>query len=80
MERYKKVNQLDEVEQQDYIAGMKRYEEKGIPVLIDGKKPGEQDWSRIFSVQEDGSFYMSDYVGLQEGTLKEIRFDRVYHT
>ena len=27
---------------------------------------------------EDGAFYMGDYVGAEQGCLKEIRFDKVY--
>lgn len=66
-------------EQQQYINGLKRFEAKGIPVLIDGVKPGEEDWDKIFMTREDGSFYMGDYVGLEEGALREIHFDRVYN-
>lgn len=66
-------------EQQQYVNGLRRYEAKGIPVYIDGAIPGEEDWGKIFQVNEDGSFYMCDYVGVSEGNLKEIRFDRVYN-
>ncbi len=66
-------------EQKQYVDGLRRYEAKGIPVYIDGEIPQDEDWSRIFQVQEDGSFYMCDYVGAAEGRLKEIRFDRVYN-
>ena len=33
--------------EQEYIKGLKRYEQKGIPVYIDGKKPEEEDWEKI---------------------------------
>ncbi len=66
-------------DQQQVISGLKRYEAKGIPVYIDGKTPEEEDWEKIFQIREDGSFYMCDYVGAEEGNLKEIRFDRVYN-
>lgn len=66
-------------EQIQYINGLKRFEAKGIPVYIDGKKPKEKDWERIFAVQEDGSFYMCDMIGAEEGHLQEIHFDRVYN-
>ena len=59
--------------------GLKRYEQKGIPVYIDGKKPEEEDWEKIFQIQEDGGFYMSDFIGLEEGQLREIHFDKVYN-
>ena len=29
--------------EQEYIKGLKRYEQKGIPVYIDGKKPEEEE-------------------------------------
>lgn len=68
-----------EEEQKEYINGLKRYESKGIPVYIDGERPLEEDWEKIFQIRDDGSFYMSDYVGIEDGNLKEIHFDRVYN-
>ena len=74
--------------EQEYIKGLKRYEQKGIPVYIDGKKPEEEDWEKIFQIQEDGGFYMSDFIGLskyyriallEDGKLQEIHFDKVYN-
>ena len=76
---------------QIYVEGLKRYQKRGIRVLIDGKDACE--------VREDGSFYMGDYILEdipQENTakgevneeeedymkakrLKEIHFDIVYH-
>lgn len=65
---------------ESYIAGLKRYREKGIPIVIDGEESAETDWNRIFETREDNSFYMADFVPDEEtGKLKEIRFDRVYH-
>lgn len=71
------VNEELREEQRAYIDGLKRYHEKGIPIIIDGKPSGEKDWYKIFEVREDGSFYMGDYVGIESGKLQEIRFDRV---
>jgi len=68
-----------EEERFQYINGLKRFEAKGIPVYIDGVKPKEQDWEKIFAVHEDGSFYMCDMIGAEEGNLREIHFDRVYN-
>ena len=65
--------------EQEYIKGLKRYEQKGIPVYIDGKKTEEEDWEKIFQIQEDGGFYMSDFIGLEDGKLQEIHFDKVYN-
>lgn len=65
---------------ESYIAGLKRYRDKGIPIVIDGEACSETDWSRIFEAKEDHSFYMADFIADEEtGTLVEIRFDRVYH-
>lgn len=79
MKRYMDEEDMKEHEQKEYVNGLKRFEAKGIPVLIDGEKPGEEDWGKIFQIREDGSFYMSDYIGLEEGSLREIHFDRVYN-
>ncbi len=65
-------------QQQRYLEGLRRYYNKGIPIYIDGKLSTEDEWSRIFETREDGGFYMGDYVGAEEGCLKEIRFDRIY--
>lgn len=79
MNKFGKEDYLKEQEQQEYVNGLKRFEAKGIPVFIDGEKPEEEDWDKIFQVREDGSFYMSDYVGMEEGELRAIHFDRVYN-
>ena len=71
-EEQEKMNQ-----QQRYLEGLRRYYNKGIPIYIDGKLSTEADWSKIFEVKEDGGFYMGEYVGAEEGCLKEIRFDRI---
>lgn len=79
MEIFDKIEYEKEQDQQEYVNGLKRFEAKGIPVFIDGEKPQEKDWNKIFQIREDGSFYMSDYVGMEEGALQEIHFDRVYN-
>lgn len=66
---------------QSYLDGLRRYQEKGIPIVIDGKVCDETEWEKIFMVQEDG-FYMADYyMEEEEGGQKllQIRFDKVYH-
>lgn len=65
-------------QQQAYLEGLKRYHDRGIPIYIDGRPCPEDEWHKIFEVREDGGFYMGDYVGADEGRLREIRFDRVY--
>ena len=62
-----------------YVDGLRRFESRGIPIYIDGTIASDKDWAKIFQVREDGAFYMCDYVGGDEGTLKEIHFDRVYN-
>ena len=64
--------------QKTYLDGLKRYHDRGITILIDGEECPETDWGRIFELGEDGGFYMGDYVGADQGCLKEIRFDKVY--
>jgi hypothetical protein len=63
-----------------YLAGLKKYRDQGIPILIDGKELPEEDWNKIFEIREDNSFYMADYIpDGKTGKLREIRFDRVYN-
>lgn len=64
--------------QKTYLDGLRRYRDRGITILIDGEECPESDWGRIFELGEDGGFYMGDYVGADQGCLKEIRFDKVY--
>ncbi len=69
--------QLNDQERQAYLDGLKRYHQKGIPIYIDDEEMKETEWGKIFEIQDDGSFYMSDYVGAETGNLTEIRFDKV---
>lgn len=41
---------------------MKLYQEQGISVLIDGKVADESSWGKLFEINEDGKFYMADYI------------------
>ncbi len=47
---------------QIYVEGLKRYQKRGIRVLIDGEDASEETWGKLFEVREDGSFYMGDYI------------------
>lgn len=49
-----------------FLDGMRKYMERGIPILIDGKEVQAGQLSRILEVQEDGSFYMGDYIWEQD--------------
>lgn len=64
--------------QRTYLDGLRRYKRKGVRILVDGVECPEREWGRIFELQEDGGFYMGDYVGAEQGCLREIRFDKVY--
>lgn len=68
-----------DIQKESFVEGLKRYRERGIPIYIDGEEAEEQDWSRILEVNEDGSFYMGDYIGAGEGNLTRICFDRIYY-
>jgi len=78
----------DEENIRRYLEGLKRYREKGIPIIIDGVESEPADWEEIIKVGEDGGFYMGDYILTEEDSedsegkkrkLKEIRFDKVYY-
>lgn len=58
--------------QKTYLDGLRRYKCRGIPIIIDGEECPEKDWERIFEMSEDGGFYMGDYVGAEQGCLREI--------
>ncbi len=47
---------------QIYVEGLKRYQKRGVRVLIDGEDAREETWGKLFEVREDGSFYMGDYI------------------
>ncbi|MEY8338558.1 hypothetical protein AALB16_11145 [Lachnospiraceae bacterium 62-35] len=70
---------LEEKDRQVYLEGLKKYRDKGIPIYIDNEKADTESMGKLFEIQEDGSFYMGDYIGTDSGHLKEIRFDKVYY-
>lgn len=81
MERKKR---MEEKTRKTYVEGLQKYQDRGIPIYIDGQEAEPADWEQIFEVHEDGSFYMGDYIleDEEEGDgrkLKEIRFDKVYY-
>lgn len=39
-----------------FLEGLKRYQERGIPILIDGKEADASAWAKILEEQPDGSF------------------------
>lgn len=74
---------LEEKTRKTYVEGLQKYQDRGIPIYIDGREADNADWDQIFQVHEDGSFYMGDYILEEEEgdgrKLKEIRFDKVYY-
>jgi len=70
---------LKQKDQKTYLDGLKRYQERGIRIIIDGEEVPREEWNRIFEVGEQGEFYMGDYIGAEDGRLTEIRFDKVYN-
>lgn len=54
-----------------FLEGLKRYRERGVRVLLDGKEVEIDDLEVIFEEQPDGSFYMGDYVLEDEHTMRE---------
>lgn len=74
---------LEEKNRKTYVEGLQKYQDRGIPIYIDGREADKADWDKIFRVHEDGSFYMGDYILEEEEgdgrKLREIRFDKVYY-
>lgn len=70
-------NREKQKEMHQYVSGLKRYQEKGVPIYIDGLPAGPEDWEALFELKEEEAFYMGDFVETEAGELKEIRFDKV---
>ena len=78
--RYNGTKVEKDLAKYQYLGGLKRLTEKGIPIYMDGHISGPPDWEKLFEIREDNMFYMGDYVQAETGGLKEIRFDKVYHS
>ena len=78
--RYNGTKGEKDLAKYQYLGGLKRLTEKGIPIYMDGHISGPPDWEKLFEIREDNMFYMGDYVQAETGGLKEIRFDKVYHS
>lgn len=79
LKRQLEKERREKEQQRIFVEGLKRYRDRGIPILIDGKECPPEEYSKIFELREDGSFYMGDYIGAETGRLMEIHFDRVYY-
>ena len=78
--RYNGTKEEKDLAKYQYLGGLKRLTEKGIPIYMDGHISGPPDWEKLFEIREDNMFHMGDYVQAETGGLKEIRFDKVYHS
>lgn len=59
---------LDRENRKVFLDGLRRYREQGIQILIDGKEADEGEWEKILEEQDDGSFYMGDYILEEAGS------------
>lgn len=59
MKRRKKLNSRN---REIFLEGLKKYQERGIRILVDGKEATSRDLNRLLMEYEDGSFYMGDYI------------------
>lgn len=55
-----------------FLEGLRRYRERGVRILLDGKDVEIDGLEVIFEERLDGSFYMGDYV-LEEAAVSECR-------
>ncbi len=62
-----------------YISGLKKYEKRGVGILIDGKRGSEVGLRRILKHSEAGSFYLGSYIEDDKGVLREIRFNKILY-
>ncbi len=59
-----------------FLEGLMKYQRRGIPIFIDGRKAGERQLEQILREDKKG-FYMGDYVleenpDYQEGRVREL--------
>lgn len=52
-----------------FLEGLRRYQERGVKILLDGKEADVKRLEVIFEEREDGSFYMGDYILAEEEEL-----------
>ncbi len=53
-----------------FLEGLRRYQEQGVHILLDGKEADIEDLRVIFEEQSDGGFYMGDYV-LEDNSMEK---------
>ena len=70
---------LSKKNKQVFLDGMRRYQDRGVDILIDGESADEKAWDRIFTVCQDDSFYVTSFSEDQStGQLKEINISRQF--
>jgi hypothetical protein len=57
-----------------FLIELKEYVTKGVPLVLEGHICTP---IQIFEALRECNNYMSDYVGDEEGKVKEIRFDKI---
>ncbi len=57
-----------------YLIELEEYVTKGVPLVLEGHISTP---TQIYDALRECNDYMSDYVGDEEGIIKEIRFDKV---
>ena len=58
----KMVRRLSRRSQEIFLNGLKKYQARGVRILVDGKDAMPEDMERLLEEYEDGSFYMGDYI------------------
>ena len=56
------VRRLSRRSQEIFLNGLKKYQARGVRILVDGKDAMPEDMERLLEEYEDGSFYMGDYI------------------
>lgn len=73
------MDKENEIQKDIFMQGIEKYKRTGVFVSIDDQEFQREDYEKLTGIREDGSFYMGDYIRDEEGKLREIHFDRVYH-
>ena len=53
-------------ERKQYLDGLKRYRERGIPIYMDGQISNPKDWERLFEIREECFIWGITYRRMQE--------------
>lgn len=70
---------LSKKAQEVYLEGLKKYQERGVSIYVDGELSEEPTWPLLLGESDDSSFYMGDYIlDESDGSLVEIRFTKCY--